>query len=170
VAEHTPLKRRGSRLYGICPLHQEDTPSFSVDPERRLFFCFGCQAGGDAIRFVMLASRRSFPEAVEYLARRAGIALPERGAARYGPETGPGVAEIAAALEAADELFESELGRHREAVQYLAGRRIAPDVALRLGLGYAPSAWTGLRDALTPRFGPELLERAGSLAAQLVFL
>ena len=135
-----------------------DTPSFSVDPERGLFFCFGCQAGGDAFRFVMLASRLSFPEAVEYLARRAGMALKRHGAARRGP-----AASITAALEAADELFESELGTHPEAVEYLARRRIPTEVALRFGLGYAPAAWTRLRDALAPRFGLELLERAGLL-------
>src|SRR3954454_5598883 len=97
VAEHTPLKRRGTRLYGLCPFHQEDTPSFSVDPERRLFFCFGCHAGGDAIRFVMLASRLSFPEAGEYLAGRTGIALPERATARYGQEQEPDPGIVGAA-------------------------------------------------------------------------
>ena len=158
VAEHTPLKRRGSRLYGLCPFHQEDTPSFSVDPERSLFFCFGCQAGGDVFRFVMLASRLSFPEAVEYLARRAGIALKKREATRHGP-----AASITAALEAAAELFEIEIGKNPQAVRYLASRRIPPEIALAFGLGYTPSAWTGLRDALCPRFGSELLERAGLL-------
>jgi DNA primase len=158
VAEHTSLKARGSRHYGLCPFHQESTPSFSVDPERGLFFCFGCRAGGDAIRFVMLASGRSFPEAAEYLARRAGISLSnDRPDGR-----GPG-GEIAAALAAAAEYFVRELGRHLEAVRYLEGRRIPPAVASCFGLGYAPGAWTALRDALAPRFGPEILRQAGLL-------
>ncbi|HEX4959741.1 MAG TPA: DNA primase [Thermoanaerobaculia bacterium] len=158
AAEHTSLKRRGSRLYGICPFHQESTPSFSVDPERRLFFCFGCRAGGDAIRFVMLASHLSFPEAAEVLARRAGIPLWESRAAGRGPGD-----DVAAALAAAAELFVQELGRHPPAVRYLDGRQVPPAVAARFGLGYAPGAWTALHDALAPRFGPELLAEAGLL-------
>jgi DNA primase len=158
VAEHTSLKARGSRLYGLCPFHLESSPSFSVDPERGLFFCFGCRAGGDAIRFVMLASGRSFPEAAEYLARRAGISLSNQ--QPEGREPGDGVA---AALAAAAEYFGRELGRHPEARRYLAGRRIPPAVALQFGLGYAPRAWMALRNALAPRFGLELLKDAGLL-------
>src|SRR5262245_22602554 len=76
VSDHVTLKPAGSRLKGLCPFHQEKTPSFSVDPEQQLFYCFGCQVGGDLFKFVMLYERVEFPEAVEYLARRWGVPLP----------------------------------------------------------------------------------------------
>jgi DNA primase len=70
VSDYVPLKPAGSRLKGLCPFHHEKTPSFSVDPQMQLFYCFGCQAGGDAFKFVMLYEKTDFPESVEFLAKR----------------------------------------------------------------------------------------------------
>jgi DNA primase len=77
VSEYVPLKSGGARLKGLCPFHHEKTPSFSVDPQLQLFYCFGCQTGGDAFKFVMLYEKLSFAEAVEFLARRWGVPLPK---------------------------------------------------------------------------------------------
>ena len=77
VSDYVPLKRAGSRLKGLCPFHQEKTPSFSVDPNNQLFYCFGCGTGGDLFKFVMLYDKLEFPEAVEMLAQRFGIPLPK---------------------------------------------------------------------------------------------
>ena len=76
VGRYVTLKRSGSNLMGCCPFHSEKTPSFSVSPSKKLFYCFGCQAGGSVITFVQKAENLDFPEAVEYLANRAGIPLP----------------------------------------------------------------------------------------------
>ena len=77
VSEYVSLKPAGSRLKGLCPFHQEKTPSFTVDPERKLFYCFGCQAGGDLFKFVMLYESVEFPEAVRILADRFGVPAPQ---------------------------------------------------------------------------------------------
>ena len=79
VSDYVPLKPAGSRLKGLCPFHTEKTPSFSVDPKLQLFYCFGCQTGGDLFKFLMLYESVSFSEAVETLANRFGVPLPEAG-------------------------------------------------------------------------------------------
>ena len=77
VSSYVELKPKGRRLWGLCPIHGEKTPSFSVSPDKQLFYCFGCHAGGSVIQFVMDMERLSFPEAVRLLAERAGMAMPE---------------------------------------------------------------------------------------------
>src|SRR6202163_5086772 len=95
ISAHARLKRAGRNFVGLCPFHNEKTPSFSVNAERGFFHCFGCGAGGTVSNFVMRTEGLSFPEAIESLARRYGVTLPERGA-----ETGPGAGERDAALRA----------------------------------------------------------------------
>jgi DNA primase len=75
VSQHTALKKSGPRYTGLCPFHHEKTPSFTVTPDKQLYYCFGCQRGGNVISFVMDVNKYTFPEAVEYLAGRAGIPL-----------------------------------------------------------------------------------------------
>ena len=82
ASEHTRLTRKGGRWEGLCPLHKEKTPSFSVDRDRGLFYCFGCGAGGDAIKLHMLLAGDDFPAAIESLALRYGIPTAARGARR----------------------------------------------------------------------------------------
>ena len=77
AGEHTKLRKAGRRHTGLCPLHREKTPSFSVDPDQGLFYCFGCGRGGDAIKLYMLLSGDDFPAAIEVLAQRYGIPLPK---------------------------------------------------------------------------------------------
>ena len=84
VSEYVPLKRKGRRSWGLCPFHNEKTPSFSVDTETQLFYCFGCHKGGTVIQFVMEMERLDFSEAVKLLAERAHLPLPE-GAPRTDP-------------------------------------------------------------------------------------
>src|SRR5271165_853492 len=95
IGAHVRLKRAGRNFVGLCPFHSEKTPSFSVNSERGFFHCFGCGAGGTVFNFVMRTEGLSFPEAIESLARRYGVTLPERGAA-----AGPGAGERDAALRA----------------------------------------------------------------------
>ena len=80
------LKPSGSRFKGLCPFHQEKTPSFHVDPQLQFFYCFGCSTGGDAFKFVMLYEKLTFPQAVEFLARKWGVPLPQ---SSYSHDAGP---------------------------------------------------------------------------------
>src|SRR5712691_7213717 len=75
VSAHTDLRRTGQRFTGLCPFHEERTPSFSVDPQEKLYYCFGCEAGGDVFRFVQEKEGLGFPEAVETLAERYGVEI-----------------------------------------------------------------------------------------------
>ena len=84
VSEYVPLKQKGRRFWGCCPFHNEKTPSFSVDSESQLYYCFGCHKGGTALNFVMEMERMEFQEAVKYLAERVHMPLPEAEPARDG--------------------------------------------------------------------------------------
>src|SRR5436309_11923907 len=85
VGEYVPLRKAGRRHVGLCPFHAEKTPSFSVDEQKQLFYCFGCGAGGDVFKFVMLHEKLEFPEALKLLAEKNGIELPRAGRRESGP-------------------------------------------------------------------------------------
>jgi DNA primase len=157
ASEHTRLRKAGRRYQGLCPLHKEKTPSFSVDPMQGLFYCFGCGAGGDAIKLHMLATGDDFPAAIESLAQRHGIPLPAR-AVRAGA---PPERDLEGALNAAQRFFTEQLQRSPLARSYLAGRRVSAELIERFGLGYAPDSWRALIEALAPRLPLADLEAAG---------
>src|SRR5436305_2625425 len=117
ASDHTKLVKAGRRYQGLCPIHKEKTPSFSVDPGPGLFYCFGCGAGGDAIKLHMLTTGDDFPAAIENLAMRYGIPLPSRTEARFAggrPEK-----DIEGALQAAAEFFRDQLRKSSFARDYL---------------------------------------------------
>ncbi|HEY6324353.1 MAG TPA: DNA primase [Thermoanaerobaculia bacterium] len=157
ASDHTRLRKAGRRYQGLCPLHKEKTPSFSVDPVQGLFYCFGCGAGGDAIKLHMLATGDDFPAAIEALAQRYAIPLPSR-AVRAG---GAPERDLEGALAAAARFFADQLRRSAAAQSYLAGRRVSAELVERFGLGYAPDGWQGLISALAPRVALADLEAAG---------
>jgi DNA primase len=157
ASEHTRLRKAGRRYQGLCPLHKEKTPSFSVDPVQGLFYCFGCGVGGDSIKLHMLATGDDFPAANEALAQRYGIPLPAR-AVRAG---GQPERDLEGALGAAARFFAEQLRRSDLARAYLAGRRVPSELVERFGLGYAPDSWRALTDALAPRVPLADLEAAG---------
>ncbi|HVT15968.1 MAG TPA: DNA primase [Thermoanaerobaculia bacterium] len=160
ASEHTRLKKVGRRYQGLCPIHKEKTPSFSIDPVQGLFYCFGCGAGGDAIKLHMLTSGDDFPAAIEALAARYRIPLPARGA-RPGsrPER-----DLEGALTAAAAFFADQLRSSPLAQGYLEKRRVASELVERFALGYAPDDWRGLLSALHPRVPASDLEAAGLVA------
>ncbi len=161
VSEHVPLKPRGSRLLGLCPFHEEKTPSFSVDPKAQLFYCFGCHAGGDLFKFVQLYERVDFKEAVELLARRWGVPLLT--AETPGDASKRRILELteAAAAWFRSRLLDDDAGRRGR--DYLERRGIAEETAARLRLGLAPDSWDALRSALGgKRFRAEEVVVAGS--------
>jgi len=159
AGEHTRLKKAGRRLKGLCPLHKEKTPSFSVDPEQGLFYCFGCGRGGDAIKLHMMVSGDDFPGAIESLARRYGIPLPTRSSG--GSRVDRKLERIEAALERAQGFFRHELTRSDEALDYLRQRKIPDELVESFAIGYAPKGWENLLGALHPEVPLEDLIDAG---------
>ncbi len=156
ASDYTRLRRAGKRQTGLCPLHKEKTPSFSVEPSQGLFYCFGCGQGGDAIRLHMLLTGDDFPAAIEALARRYGIPLPQR-RTRDGREA----PDLEPALEAAAAYFTAQLRRSPKPRQYLERRQIPPHLIEEFGLGYAPPGWRNLLEALQPEVPLAELEAAG---------
>lgn len=147
-------------MKGLCPFHEEKTPSFSVDPSRQLFYCFGCQTGGDLFKFVMLYEKVSFPEAAEMLAKRWGVPLP----APTGRKRDGLFERLLEMNRSAEAFFKTTLAGAAGAGcrDYLAKRRIDEATTERLGLGYAPEGWETLRTHLVAkRFKPEEILRAG---------
>lgn len=159
VSAYVSLRRQGKRYVGLCPFHSEKTPSFTIDRDRGLFYCFGCGAGGDVFEFVMRAQGVSFPEALRELARRAGIPLEEGGEQRGEWERWLRAADGAATF------FERCLAHPetgRAAREYLERRGVDPATCRRFRLGYAPDAWDQLLRALTSQgYEGQLLERLG---------
>jgi DNA primase len=164
VGAHAALKKSGRYYKGLCPFHQEKTPSFHVDPERGLFHCFGCGVGGDVFDFLMRTANLTFIEAAQELARRAGVQVDSSpDAARRASER----EQILRALDGAREYFRAMLGRGQKARAYLTRRGISDDIAARFQLGYAPPGWDGLLNALGARqYAPRVLEQAGLAAAR----
>ncbi len=158
VSDHTRLSAKGKRHKGLCPFHKEKTPSFSVSPEEGLFYCFGCGAGGDAIKFHMLVSGDDFPGAIEFLARRFGVPLPAPGQAPGGVPRAP---DVEKALEAACSWFKEQFLAHDYPRHYWKGRGFVRDVAEQFEVGYAPDQWQALLDHMRPSFDVKDLARVG---------
>lgn len=144
VSAHTDLRRQGARYVGLCPFHEERTPSFSVEPQEKLYHCFGCGVGGDVIKFVEEKEGLGFSDAVELLADRYGVELereqedPRAEARRQRRRRLEQLLERAAAFYA-NYLWESD--EAAKARDYLAGRGLGEEVLRAFGVGYAPSAW-----------------------------
>jgi DNA primase catalytic core len=164
IGDHTALKKAGRSWKGLCPFHNERTPSFTVDRDKGLYHCFGCGAGGDVIRFVREMDRLDFPEAVEALASRFSVSIPRR--QRRGPreDRRDALYEI---LSAAQRFYAERLSRpDNAAAKYLVERGVPPDMWMTLGLGHAPDAWDSLSKALSGAYPEDLLIEAGLLQAR----
>jgi DNA primase len=147
VSAHTDLRRQGARYVGLCPFHDERTPSFSVEPTEKLYHCFGCGVGGDVIKFVEEKDGLGFAESVELLADRYGVELereqedPRAEAKRQRRRRLEELLDRAAAFYASYFWESEEAGKARD---YLAGRGLGEEVLRSFGVGYAPSAWDKL--------------------------
>ena len=163
IQDAVPLKQAGGTFKGLCPFHREKTPSFNVNREKGFFHCFGCSTGGDVLKFVELYEKLSFPEAVQSLAQRFGVTVPESDDPRRDKAE---VAEREALLhvhEIADAYFRAQLraGAGAAALRYVEQRDVLPETVERLGLGYAPHGG-GLTRHLQDRGQPlELLLKSG---------
>jgi len=144
VGARTELRRAGGRMVGLCPFHDERTPSFSVNVEQKLYHCFGCGEGGDAIGFVQQTEALDFPGAVEFLATRYGVELKREEEDPQAEERRRRRERLLKLLERATAFYERYLWDAAEAEparRYLAGRGLGDDVLRAFRIGYAPKAW-----------------------------
>lgn len=165
IGPYVKLKKKGKNWFGLCPFHNEKTPSFSVNRERAMYYCFGCGAGGNAITFLIEHDGMSFPHAVEELAGRAGIPLPKR-RVDAGTEQWD---EIRAALEQAATFYQEKLKEPagREAVAYLKARGITGTTAKAFRLGFAPARWDELQRHQDSRgVSISIMEQAGLIKSR----
>jgi len=158
VGQVTPLKQAGKSHKGLCPFHREKTPSFHVDRGKGLFYCFGCGAGGDIFKFLTLAEKLTFPEAVEFVATRVGITLPTR--KRSGKESDKD--DLLDLIAEAQQGYRQAIGWTPNAAEaYLRNRGVAEAVIEKYGFGYAPESWDYLLTRLSGKYAPAKLEAAG---------
>jgi DNA primase len=164
ISAHTQLRKAGPRTFkGLCPFHQEKTPSFTVDPAKQVYYCFGCGAGGDVFDFLRGAEGLSFAEAAERLATRLGITL--RSEAGAAPAAGSGRRRLMDAAKAAAAYFTDLLAHSPQAEvarRYVQSRRFSQDDAKAWALGYAPAGRDTLyRHLLGCKFTPDQIVEAG---------
>jgi DNA primase len=165
VGDYVKLKKSGSQNFsGLCPFHNEKTPSFSVHATRQFFHCFGCGVSGDVFSFVQKVENITFPEAVRLVAHKLGVAMPK---VEFSSPQEAREAKIRMALldvhERACAFFQDYLKRPEGAAAraYLAGRGLDDDTVTRFRIGYAPDSGFLLRDALRREFDEELLRESG---------
>ncbi len=147
VGQYVNLRRSGSNLFGLCPFHGEKTASFSVAPDKGMYYCFGCHKGGGAVNFMMELEGLSYPDAVRALAKRVGMEVPEdeQYQSRYRKQE-----RLWAANKEAARFFHSKLyaPEGKAALAYAYGRGMPKSVLTTFGIGYAPDSWSDLLDAL----------------------
>ena len=174
IGDYVQLKKAGHQYKGLCPFHNERTPSFTVHEDRQFFYCFGCQSGGDVFSFVREMNGYSFSEAARHLADRVGIQIPER-SRRNGPGDRP-ESKKRVSRNTRDALYQTTKDAQRfftEAMQamqgqrcraYLRDRTISRESIERFGLGFAPEGWDGLEQFYRKRGGDtDIAVRAGLL-------
>ncbi|MBR1842620.1 MAG: DNA primase [Oscillospiraceae bacterium] len=151
VSDYVQLnKRSGSNLFGLCPFHSEKTPSFSVSQDKQIYHCFGCGKGGGVVNFIMEIENLGFMDAVQFLARRAGMEMPEDDTPMELRNRRARMLELN--RDAARFFYETlKTPKGREAVDYIKRRGISPEMAKRFGLGCAPNEWNALTDAMTKK-------------------
>ncbi len=161
VGKYVKLKKGGANFMGLCPFHNEKSPSFTVSPTKQFYHCFGCGEHGTAVGFLMEYSGLSFPDAVKDLAQSVGMTVPQDDS-RMAPEIR---AEYQAKSLALTEVLTQAMNYYRQqlrgsqrAIQYLKGRGLSGEIAARFGLGYAPDGWQNLDAAFEDYEEPALLE------------
>lgn len=162
VGRHVQLKKGGANLMGLCPFHGEKSPSFSVSPAKQFYYCFGCGASGDAIRFLTEHTGASFRDAVADLAQQVGLTVPDDSRSdedrRQAAHSRARQTTLADVMARAGEHYRKQLKISPLAVDYLKGRGLTGEVASRFGIGYAPEGWRPLASAFAHYDDPLLVE------------
>ena len=160
IERHVPLKRAGREYQACCPFHDEKTASFTVSPQKQFYHCFGCGAHGSVIGFLMNYEGLEFVDAVEELARHAGLTVPREASRKAQPSAG-----LYEVMESAAAFYQDQLKTSQEAIEYLQKRGLSGEIAKEFGVGFAPGGWSNLMERLG---GDEkklsLLKRAGLLS------
>ena len=160
IERRVPLKRAGSEFQACCPFHDEKTPSFTVSPKKQFYHCFGCGAHGSAIGFLMQYEGLEFLDAVEEMARAAGLEVPASGSQQPRPDVG-----LYDMLAACSKFYCEQLKQNPAAIEYLKGRGLSGEVTRDFEIGYAPSGWDGVIKKLgTTPAKLEQLKLAGMLS------
>jgi DNA primase len=164
VQDYVTLKKKGSNWMACCPFHKEKTPSFSVNPSKEIFYCFGCHKGGSIFNFIMDVERVTFPEAVRIVAEKSGVALPKM--IEGGPFEGQKREsdDVIQLNKWALEWWEQQLDgtEARIARDYLVQREITDETRKTFHLGYAPDSWDALSSYLRRKGSSQLqIERSG---------
>ena len=150
VSSYVQLTRKGSNLFGLCPFHSEKTGSFSVSPDKQIYYCFGCKRGGGVINFIMEEENLPFPDAVRFLAKRAGLEVPEEEGDRESGRRRQRLLDLN--RDAARFYYQTLHQTEGRAVQeYLNRRKISRTTAVNFGLGASPDAWDALLTAMTKK-------------------
>ena len=141
ISQYVPLKKVGRNLVAPCPFHKEKTPSFVISPDKGIFHCFGCGAGGNAIGFLMKYDGLEFPEAVKLLAEKTGIALPSHTPQQKEKNTFTN--KLYRINELAAKFYQNNLLKANQARSYLSERGISEEIIKTFQLGFAPNLWEG---------------------------
>jgi DNA primase len=163
VSRYVHLKRSGSNFVGLCPFHNEKTPSFTVSESKQLFHCFGCGAGGDVITFIMRIENLSFVEAVKYLAEMQGIALEED--KNTDSQIKIQKQKIYEINRLAARYYYHLLSKNEKAIKYMLSRRVSTNTIKMFGLGYALDSWNNIYNFLKGKgFDEEDIEKSGLIS------
>jgi len=163
VKEYVNLKRAGANYTGLCPFHNEKTPSFSVNPAKRIFKCFGCGKGGGVAQFIMEAENLDYTGALLFLAKRAGIEVRYEGGAEVDRQQKLRQ-DVLALNTRAQKFFKETLKKSETAQKYIEKRALSPETVEKFGLGFAPDDWAQLTNICTRgalAVPPELMAQAG---------
>jgi DNA primase len=144
VGQHVKLKKAGANYQGLCPFHSEKSPSFSVSPTKQFYHCFGCGAHGSAISFLMEYSGLGYVDAIEELARSAGLDVPREERTANDVARQQQAMALSEVMSSAADWYRQQLKGSTRAVEYLKGRGLTGEIAKRYSLGYAPDGWQGL--------------------------
>ena len=144
VGQHVKLKKAGANYQGLCPFHSEKSPSFSVSPTKQFYHCFGCGAHGSAISFLMEYSGLGYVDAIEELARSAGLDVPREERTANDVARLQQTMALSEVMSGAADWYRQQLKGAPRAVEYLKGRGLTGEIAKRYALGYAPDGWQGL--------------------------
>jgi len=150
VGRHVTLKKAGANFQGLCPFHNEKSPSFSVSPIKQFYHCFGCGAHGSAISFLMEHSGLTYVDAIEELARSAGLTVPHEERRPQDLAKQQQAVALSEVMSPAADWYKQQLKLNTRAIDYLKGRGLSGEIAKRFNLGYAPDSWQGLEAVFGP--------------------
>ena len=164
VQSRVVLKKTGQNYTGLCPFHKEKSPSFSVSQDKQFYYCFGCQASGSALKFLMEFERLEFLAAIEMLAGNAGMQVPQT-SSQGSPERNERRKSIYNILEQSAHFYQAQLKQNShkaQAIDYLKARGVSGEIARDFGLGYAPPGWDNLyKDQAKTNLEHDLLIESG---------